>query len=167
MLFRSVLVRKNRAGDAVPREGLVGSETMPAVFAEMGMEHSRRYGTTLEQFATVSVKNQGPGLTEEQMSRLFTPFTHIQTPDAPGSQGSGVGLAFCHQMIRRHRGTIRAESPVGEGVLVTFSLPVANATLCELPIPRMGMSMIVSAILSRFSLTPWRSWPTIRLVGRL
>jgi acetyl-CoA acyltransferase len=56
-MAKGVLVRKNRAGDAVPREGLVGSETMPAVFAEMGMEHSRRYGTTLEQFAMVSVKN--------------------------------------------------------------------------------------------------------------
>ena len=56
-MAKGVLVRKNRAGDSVPREGLVGSETMPAVFAEMGMEHSRSYGTTLEQFAMVSVKN--------------------------------------------------------------------------------------------------------------
>ncbi len=30
---------------------------MPAVFAEAGMEHSRKYGTTFEQFAKVSVKN--------------------------------------------------------------------------------------------------------------
>jgi acetyl-CoA acyltransferase len=30
---------------------------MPAVFAEAGMEHARKYGTTFEQFAKVSVKN--------------------------------------------------------------------------------------------------------------
>ena len=38
-------------------EGLLGSGTMPAVFAEVGMEHSRKHGTSFEQFAKVSVKN--------------------------------------------------------------------------------------------------------------
>jgi acetyl-CoA acetyltransferase len=41
----------------IPTEGLLGSRTMPAVFAEAGMEHSRKYGTTFEQFAKVAVKN--------------------------------------------------------------------------------------------------------------
>jgi acetyl-CoA acyltransferase len=45
------------AGKTIPKEGLLGSGTMPAVFAEAGMEHSRKYGTTFEQFAKVSVKN--------------------------------------------------------------------------------------------------------------
>ncbi len=40
-----------------PPEGLFGSETMPAVFAEAGMVHAEKYGTTLEQFAQVAVKN--------------------------------------------------------------------------------------------------------------
>jgi acetyl-CoA acetyltransferase len=44
-------------GKGIPKEGLLGSGTMPAVFAEAGMEHSRKYGTTFEQFAKVSVKN--------------------------------------------------------------------------------------------------------------
>ena len=41
----------------IPTEGLLGSLTMPAVFAEAGMEHARLYGTTFEQFAKISVKN--------------------------------------------------------------------------------------------------------------
>ena len=44
-------------GSGIPKEGLLGSGTMPAVFAEAGMEHARKYGTTFEQFAKVSVKN--------------------------------------------------------------------------------------------------------------
>ncbi|MCW1428347.1 thiolase family protein [Novosphingobium sp. JCM 18896] len=40
-----------------PPEGLFGSESMPAVFAEAGMVHAAAYGTTLEQFAQVAVKN--------------------------------------------------------------------------------------------------------------
>jgi acetyl-CoA acyltransferase len=44
-------------GKGIPKEGLLGSGTMPSVFAEAGMEHARKYGTTFEQFAKVSVKN--------------------------------------------------------------------------------------------------------------
>jgi len=44
-------------GKGIPKEGLLGSGTMPAVFAEAGMEHARQYGTTFEQFAKISVKN--------------------------------------------------------------------------------------------------------------
>jgi acetyl-CoA acyltransferase len=52
-----MIVKKKVGNDPVPPEGLIGSETMPAVFAMAGMEHARKYGTTLEQFARVSVKN--------------------------------------------------------------------------------------------------------------
>jgi acetyl-CoA acyltransferase len=45
------------APNGIPIEGLLGSSTMPAVFAMVGMEHARKYGTTAEQFARVSVKN--------------------------------------------------------------------------------------------------------------
>lgn len=43
--------------DGPPAEGLFGSGSMPAVFAEAGMVHAEKYGTTLEQFAQVAVKN--------------------------------------------------------------------------------------------------------------
>jgi len=43
--------------DGPPPEGLFGSVSMPAVFAEAGMVHAQKYGTTIEQFAKVAVKN--------------------------------------------------------------------------------------------------------------
>jgi acetyl-CoA acetyltransferase len=43
--------------DGISSEGILGSDSMPAVFAHMGLEHARKYGTTFEQFAKVSVKN--------------------------------------------------------------------------------------------------------------
>jgi acetyl-CoA acyltransferase len=54
---KGMLPRRNSGGEAIPAEGLIGSNTMPATFAHMGLEHARKYGTTLEQFAKVSVKN--------------------------------------------------------------------------------------------------------------
>lgn len=52
-----MIVKKKVGNEPLSAEGLIGSETMPAVFAMVGMEHMRKYGTTLQQFAQVSVKN--------------------------------------------------------------------------------------------------------------
>ncbi len=58
----------------IPKEGLLGSGTMPAVFAEAGHEHSRNYGTTFEQFAKVSVKNHHHStLNPKAMYQIETP----------------------------------------------------------------------------------------------
>ena len=45
-------------GGGLDLEGVLGSQTMPAMFAHIGMEHTRKYGTTFEQFAKVTVKNR-------------------------------------------------------------------------------------------------------------
>jgi acetyl-CoA acyltransferase len=52
-----MIVKKKVGNEPLPAEGLIGSETMPAVFSMVGLEHVRKYGTTIEQFARVSVKN--------------------------------------------------------------------------------------------------------------
>jgi acetyl-CoA acyltransferase len=62
----------------VPTEGLVGSGTMPSMFASLGMEHTRKYGTTFEQFAKVSVKNHHHSiLNEKAMYRVETPLAEV------------------------------------------------------------------------------------------
>jgi signal transduction histidine kinase len=76
----------------------------------------------------VAVRDHGRGMSRQQLEQLFQPFVHVHTPDAPGAQGSGLGLAFCRQVIERHRGTIRADAQEGQGMTVTFTLPVASPT---------------------------------------
>jgi len=56
-LGKAGLLGGGGGGGGIPKEGLLGSSLMPAVFAEAGMEHARKYGTSFEQFAKVSVKN--------------------------------------------------------------------------------------------------------------
>ena len=65
-------------GGGVSPEGLVGSYTMPAMFAHIGMEHSKRYGTTFAQFAQVSVKNHHHStLNPKPMDRVETPLEEV------------------------------------------------------------------------------------------
>lgn len=79
-----------------------------------------------QEMVLVSVHNEGAALTSEQIKRLFQPFVHLHTPDAPGSQGSGLGLAFCRHVIERHGGAIRVESNGTSGTTVTMTLPAAS-----------------------------------------
>ena len=66
----------------IPKEGLLGSGTMPAVFAEAGMEHSRKHGTTFEQFAKVSVKNHHHStLNPKAMYQIETPLEEVMNAE--------------------------------------------------------------------------------------
>ncbi len=66
----------------ISKEGLLGSGTMPAVFAEAGMEHSRKYGTTFEQFAKVSVKNHHHStLNPKAMYQIETPLETVMNSE--------------------------------------------------------------------------------------
>ncbi|HIG59630.1 MAG TPA: thiolase family protein [Gammaproteobacteria bacterium] len=69
-------------GEGIPKEGLLGSGTMPAVFAEAGMEHARNYGTTFEQFAKVSVKNHHHStLNPKAMYQIETPLDTVMNAE--------------------------------------------------------------------------------------
>ena len=69
-------------GKGIPKEGLLGSGTMPAVFAEAGMEHSRKYGTTFEQFAKISVKNHHHStMNPKAMYQIETPLEEVMNAE--------------------------------------------------------------------------------------
>jgi acetyl-CoA acyltransferase len=71
-----------RSYGGVSVEGLLGSATMPACFAQLGMEHARDYGTTFEQFAKVSVKNHHHStLNEKSMYRIETPLDEVMNAE--------------------------------------------------------------------------------------
>ena len=69
-------------GQGIPKEGLLGSGTMPAVFAEAGMEHTRKYGTSFAQFAKVSVKNHHHStMNPKSMYQIETPLEAVMNAE--------------------------------------------------------------------------------------
>lgn len=69
-------------GDGIPKEGLLGGGTMPTVFAEAGNEHARKYGTTFEQFAKVSVKNHHHStMNPKAMYQIETPLEQVMNAE--------------------------------------------------------------------------------------
>lgn len=69
------------------------------------------------------VLDRGPGVSDEDLARLFEPF--FRGRDAVG--GFGLGLAIARQAVLAHGGSIRAANREGGGLVVEISLPLASA----------------------------------------
>ena len=66
---------------------------------------------TKENYPSVkfAVKDEGLGISEENIKTLFTPFTQIN-PEMQGNQGTGIGLAICKETVELHGGVIGVKS---------------------------------------------------------
>jgi len=69
---------------------------------------------------TIEVQDEGKGIPQEHLSKLFTPFFTTK----PVGKGTGLGLAIIYGIVKMHRGQINVQSEVGRGTTFTISLPV-------------------------------------------
>ncbi|MFN2587040.1 MAG: hybrid sensor histidine kinase/response regulator [Actinomycetota bacterium] len=72
----------------------------------------------------VDVSDTGPGLSEEQMSRLFTPFNRLGAEES-GVEGTGLGLVLSKGLAEAMGGSLSVGSRVAEGTTVTVALLAA------------------------------------------
>ncbi len=68
----------------------------------------------------VDIKDDGPGLTEDKLKRIFDPF--YTTKDS--GKGTGLGLWVSYSIIEKMGGTIRASSKAGAGATFTVDIPI-------------------------------------------
>ncbi|WP_445666235.1 sensor histidine kinase [Fodinibius sp. AD559] len=64
---------------------------------------------------TVYVKDHGQGIPEEEIDKLFQPFSDISVEATAGEKSTGLGLAIVEHIVEAHGGTIEVESEVGVG----------------------------------------------------
>ena len=82
---------------------------------------------TSDDFVEISIKDEGAGMTKEQLKYIFDDF-YKADPSRDEFRSSGLGLTICKRIVERHGGKIWAESPgLGEGTSFFFSLPVDNS----------------------------------------
>lgn len=73
----------------------------------------------------ISVKDNGPGISEENQKNLFKKFYQVDTSLTREVGGSGLGLAICKGLVEEHGGSISVESIPGSGATFSFTLPKA------------------------------------------
>lgn len=72
----------------------------------------------------VRVSNEGEGIPQEDLSRIFERFYRLKGSQAGMIRGTGLGLAICKGIIEAHGGQIWAESLQRYGTTVAFRLPI-------------------------------------------
>ncbi|WP_088007488.1 ATP-binding protein [Indiicoccus explosivorum] len=83
--------------------------------------------TREQRFAKVAVKDNGTGITEEDLEYVFERFYKADKARTRGKGGTGLGLAIARNIIEAHEGRISAESKIGEGTEFFFLLPLKTA----------------------------------------
>ena len=73
----------------------------------------------------VKVQDNGPGITEEEQVRIFTPYYRIEA-DRQRFPGLGLGLTVSKQLVEMHGGKMWVESELGKGSTFAFVLPIAE-----------------------------------------
>ena len=69
--------------------------------------------------AVISIADNGPGIPADVQSRIFEPF--FTTKDV--GEGTGIGLAFCHRVVKSHEGELTVHTQPGHGAEFRLQLP--------------------------------------------
>lgn len=117
------------ARDAMPKGGRLTIATGRAVIGEEDARQHPEVRTGLA--ASLCVIDTGCGIPLETQARIFEPF--FTTKEV--NQGSGLGLATVHGIVRQHRGVVRLQSTVGEGTRFDILLPATTNPTAAMPKP--------------------------------
>lgn len=72
----------------------------------------------------LSVKDNGIGIEQKQLRRLFDKFYRVRNGDVQAATGFGIGLSFVKKIAQAHNGKVTVESEPGKGSEFTLSLPL-------------------------------------------
>jgi signal transduction histidine kinase len=81
-------------------------------------------GEVTNNYVTIEVIDQGPGIPAEALPRLFDKFYQVEGSAKRAGGGTGLGLYISKQIIEAHGGHIGVESELGKGSTVFFTLPL-------------------------------------------
>jgi signal transduction histidine kinase len=84
---------------------------------------------------TITVTDSGIGMRPEDIPLVLEPFRQVQGALARSHEGTGLGLPLAKSFVELHGGTLEIASRLGEGTVVSVSLP-AKRVLEDLPAPR-------------------------------
>ena len=73
--------------------------------------------------AVMVIRDTGIGVSSAELPRLFERFHRIEGSRARTHEGSGIGLALVHDLVKLHGGTIEVTSEVGQGTTFTITVP--------------------------------------------
>jgi signal transduction histidine kinase/DNA-binding response OmpR family regulator len=144
-------VPQNVRGDSIRLRQILTNLVSNAVkFTEHGevcVEVSLRQSSRTEVDLLFAVRDTGMGMTEEQVSRLFEPFSQADASTTRKHGGTGLGLAICKKLTELMGGRIGVKSVKGQGSYFWFILPMRKS-LQDMPSSRRNLHNIRTLMLA-------------------
>lgn len=81
--------------------------------------------TVSDHWVEVCVRDDGPGIPSDSLDRIFERFYRVDRARSRNQGGTGLGLSIVKHIIQSHGGQVRAESELGKGAAIFFTLPQA------------------------------------------
>lgn len=78
-------------------------------------------------YVLITLKDQGTGIPETALERIFQPFQQVDSSDTRSYGGLGLELAICQRIIQQHQGKIWVESTLGQGSTFYVVLPMLES----------------------------------------
>ena len=78
---------------------------------------------------SIGVRDTGVGIPAQELPHLFERFHRVQGQRSRSIEGSGIGLALVHELVKLHGGEVHCQSTVGVGTTLTVKLPLGRAHL--------------------------------------
>lgn len=98
-------------------------------------------GRVTESLLTLSIKDEGEGISPQDLPHVFDTFYRADTARNRAAGGVGIGLSLAKALVKLHKGTITATSEVGSGSTFTVAIPLKRAVDGEssrAPLPNQG-----------------------------
>lgn len=110
-------------GDSVRLRQVIDNLVSNAIKYSPNGGEIRIRGTYNDEWVQVAVSDQGPGVPEDQLDRVFERFHRVDNALTNNIQGTGLGLYLAHAVITAHGGRIWASNNPDRGATFTFRLP--------------------------------------------
>ncbi|NEX59699.1 HAMP domain-containing protein [Noviherbaspirillum sp. 17J57-3] len=89
--------------------------------------HAAKVETSLENgFAMIRIRDQGPGIPDAFMEKVFDPFYRMEDSRSRETGGTGLGLTIARSIAEQHGGTISLRNHPAGGLQVTLALPASR-----------------------------------------
>lgn len=81
----------------------------------------------MSKFIQVEVRDEGPGISGDDMKKMFKKFQRLSAQPTGGEPSTGLGLSIVKNLVDLHGGTIEVESEIGKGTKMKLMIPAWEA----------------------------------------